>query len=72
LATADSAIAKKHMKACQKNGMDKLKAGLTFTRDVDTDCVDGGASPLLCGLFGVTYTADVVLFGGNAYKSAQQ
>ena len=53
------------------NGTDKLKADLTFTKDVYTDCVDGGASPLLCGPTAAIYGGSVMLFGGSAYNNAQ-
>ena len=47
LATADSAVAKKHMKVCQKNGMDKLKAGLTFTKDVEKELTMSNLNTLI-------------------------
>lgn len=52
------------------NGVNKLKADLTFTKDVYTQCVGGGASPLLCGPTAALYGA-VMLFGGSAYNNAQ-
>ena len=53
------------------NGVNKLTADIQFTKDVYTQCVDGGASPLLCGPTAALYGGSVMLFGGSAYNNAQ-
>ena len=61
------------MEAFQKAiyiGCDMIELDIQFTKDVYTQCVDGGASPLLCGPTAALYGGSVMLFGGSAYNSS--
>jgi hypothetical protein len=53
------------------NGMNKVQADVQLVKDVYSECVDGGASPLVCAPTAVVYGVGVMVFGGGAYNAAQ-